>query len=132
VKKMIQRGRIVSPENTLISRRISARVAARGVISLTNGENLVVARMYDIAMGGISFLYAEDCDLPGGEIKMDILLFETLANVELFMSQAKSRISWRKYMHDPEEGTAVLRAGVEFLDLSPLHRAALKGWIRTA
>ena len=53
-------------------------------------------RIFDIALGGFSFLNPNDSDLPGSEIRMDILLFETKNNVELFISQARTRILWRR------------------------------------
>ena len=100
-----------------MSRRASARIRARGVVALTSLEEPVIARSYDIAPGGVSFLHLKDLDLAGGEITMDILLFDARTDIEHFISQAKGRITWKECISDPESDETVLRFGVEFLEL---------------
>lgn len=112
-----------------VLRRTSLRIVANGVVALMNRDSLVVARIYDIALGGFSFLRANDSDLPGSEIRMDILLFEMKNNIELFISQARCRILGKDHMYEPGIGTSVLRFRVKFLHLNPEHRDILSLWI---
>jgi hypothetical protein len=109
-----------------ISRRASTRIRAHGVVALTSLEQPIITRIFDIAPGGVSFLHPNDLDILSGEIEMDILLFDSLTNVEYFISQAKGRITSNTCISDPQSDTPVTRFGVEFLKLDLLHLDVLK------
>ena len=115
----------MSPPN-VISRRTSSRFKARGILTLTDLEDPIIARIFDIAPGGLSFLYPNDFNFPGREIKMDIIIFDDLTDSEYFINEAKGKITSKQCISDPENGTPFLRYGVEFLELGSLHQDVLK------
>jgi hypothetical protein len=125
VDKMIQ-GNIISPTSGLISRRTSARIKVRGVVTLSSLDEPSIAGIYDITFKGMSFLHCNDLGVPGNEIMMDIIIYDGLTNVEFFMSEVKGRISSKACIPDPESGIPILRFGIEFLELNALHRDIIR------
>jgi hypothetical protein len=109
-----------------ISRRTSTRIRAHGILTLTDLDEPIIARIFDIAPGGLSFLHLNDLSLPSGEITMDIIIFDDLTNFEYFINEAKGRIISKHCISDPEIGTPFLRFGVEFFELDSLHQDVLK------
>jgi hypothetical protein len=119
------RENIMASGPTIISGRTSLRMSVRGIVALTNLEEPGIARIYDISLGGVSFLHLNDLGLPGSEIKMDIIIYFGLTNVEYFISDTKGKITSKERIPDPQCGTPILRFGVEFLELDLTQRDIL-------
>ena len=111
-------------------RRTSTRLRAHGVVVMKGLEKPVVATSYDIAPGGVSFVHLSDLGVVGGEIMMDILLFDTHINKEHYVSQVKGRIRWKERVFDPENEETVLRFGVEFFELDSPQRDVLRSCLK--
>lgn len=109
-----------------ISRRISTRVRANGIVALTGGEKPVVTRIYDIGAGGLSFLHVDAREDTGIHLTMDVLLFDVHHGEELLIGQLKGRVTARELVADPVRKAPAWRYGVEFINLEAGQRRALK------
>jgi hypothetical protein len=119
-------GNIISYIPDMISRRNSARRRVRGIVTLLSLDEPSIAGIYDITLKGMSFLHLNDLGVPGDEIKMDVIIYDGLTNVEFFMSEVKGRITSKGCIPDPESSIPILRFGVEFLELDASHKDTIR------
>lgn len=119
-------------KQNVVSRRTSKRFRANGIVALPNGEKPIVARVYDIATDGMSFLHVNDQGIASSAIKMDILIFDVQSDDEFFISLIKGRVISKERITDPENKAPIWLFRVEFLDLDASHRQALKTCVRLA
>ena len=126
---MIQEN-IVFHKRNVVSRRISTRFRANGIVALPGGIKPIVARVYDIATDGMSFLHVNDQGITSSAIKMDILIFDVQSDDEFFISLIKGRVKSKELVTDPENKAPIWLFNVEFLDLDAGHRQALKTCVR--
>ena len=88
--------------------RKSNRLRAKGIVVLASFDKPVVTNIYDIASGGVSFLYASEIARVTGEFKMDILIFDNQTNFEYFFTQIKGQVTSSALVCDPKSGRLVV------------------------
>ncbi len=108
------------------TKRKSNRTRANGIAALTNFPKPIVTRIYDIALGGISLLCAEEMDVTEGALKMDILIFDILTNFEYLINQVTGHFKSKKLVTDPKSKTSTWRYSVEFVGLDSGRKNRLK------
>lgn len=108
------------------TKRKSNRTRANGIAALTNFAKPVVTRIYDIALGGISLLCAEEMDVTDGALKMDILVFDSLTNFEYLINQVTGHVKSKKIVTDPKSKSPTWRYSVEFVGLDSVEQNRLK------
>lgn len=117
---MIQGNRIAQNQD-VISRRISTRFRANGIVALPGFEKPIVARVYDIATNGVSFLHVNEQGITSSEIEMDILIFDIQSDDEFFINQIKGRVKSKELVADPQNKAPIWLFSVEFVDLDAKH-----------
>lgn len=115
-----------NPNNFQKTTRKSIRSRLNGIVALTSLEQPVVATIYDIAPGGVSFLHANERDITNNKFKMDILIFDCQTDFEYFIGQVKGRVKSKELVSEPKSNTPIWRFGVEFLDLDSLSESMLQ------
>lgn len=112
------------------TRRKSTRTMANGIVALSNFAKPIVTKIYDIAPGGVSFLYADEMDVEEVALEMDILIFNILTNFEYLLNQVMGRVTSKKLVAGPKSRIPAWRYGVEFVDLDSDKHKQLKYLMR--
>ncbi len=112
--------------NVLHNKRKSNRTRAYGIVALTSLTKPVVTKIFDIAPGGVSFIYAEEMDVTESALEMDILIFDILTNFEYLINQFTGRVKSKKLVADPKSKVSTWRYSVEFVDLDSEKQNRLK------
>ncbi|TKB06361.1 PilZ domain-containing protein [Desulforhopalus sp. IMCC35007] len=103
-------------------RRQSIRFETKGIVVLTGFEEPVVANIYDIAPGGVSFVHADKKNINNVDLKMEILIYDSHTDFDYFIGQISGRGKFMELVSDPINKLPVWRYGVEFSDIdSPQH-----------
>jgi hypothetical protein len=114
-----------SGENYNSMKRKANRFRTNGIVALTNLEKPVLSNIYDISSGGASFLHVDETAVDKVEIKMDILIYDSLTDFEYFISQVNGRVVWRELVADPENNFPVWRFNVAFFDMDSAQQSKL-------
>lgn len=99
-------------------RRKSIRFVTKGIVVLTGFEEPVVANIYDIASGGVSFVHADEKNISNVDFKMEILIYDSQTDFDYFISQISGRGKSMELISDPINNLPIWRYGVEFLDIN--------------
>ena len=108
------------------TKRKSIRTITNGIVALTNLAMPVVTKIYDIAPGGVSFVYFDEIDVTEGSLEMDILIFNIRTEFEYLLDQVMGRVRSKKFLADPKSRKPTWRYGVEFVDLDREKQQRLK------
>lgn len=84
-----------------------------------------MTNIYDITVGGVSFLHTNEKKLSDSELQMDILIFDSQTNFEYFIGPINGRITSKEQVPHPKSKSLVWRYGVEFFNLDVLNRNKL-------
>lgn len=122
---MIQENFILNRQD-LIPGGMSTRFRANGIVALPGCEKPIVARIYDLAADGMSFLHVNDQGIAASETVMDILIFDAQSDDEFLISQIKGCVKSKELIADPENKAPIWRFSVEFADLDFEHRQVLE------
>ncbi len=106
--------------------RKSSRTRANGIVALTNFTKPVVTKIYDLAPGGVSFLYANETEITESALKMDILIFDILTNFEYLISQVSGNVKSKRLVTHPKSKAPTWRYSVAFVDLDSAKQNRLK------
>ena len=108
------------------TKRKSTRIMANGIVALTNFVKPVVTKIYDIAPGGVSFLYVDEMDVAAEALEMDILIFNVQTDFEYLINQVMGRVTSKKLFTDRNSRLPTWRYGVEFVDIDSEKQNKLK------
>ncbi len=109
------------------SRRKADRFKTHGIVALTSFEKPIAASIYDIALGGVSFITANEMEICRNEFRIEILIFNSLTDFEYLISQVMVRVIWKGLVFDPEIHKPIWRFNVEYIDLDSLQQRKLQG-----
>lgn len=115
-----------NPKDFQDTKRKSIRYRINGIVALTSFEKLVVTNIYDISLGGLSFLHGNDTDLTNSQLKMDILIFDIQSDFEYFISGVKGQLNSKELFLEKVSNVPIWRCHVEFLDLDGLQQSLLQ------
>lgn len=113
---MIQENFILNKHDAMPG-NMSTRFRANGIVALPGCEKPIVARIYDLAADGMSFLHVNDQGIATTETVMDILVFDAQSDEEFLISQIKGRVKSKELIADPENKAQIWRFCIEFADL---------------
>ena len=104
------------------TRRKSIRFVTKGIVVLTGFEEPLVANIYDIAPGGVSFVHADQKNINNVDFKMEILIYDSKTDFDFFIGQISGRGKFMELVFDPINNLPIWRYGIEFVDInSPQH-----------
>lgn len=100
------------------NKRQSIRLVIKGIVVLTGFEEPVVANIYDIAPGGVSFVHADEKNITNVDFKMEILIYDSQTDFDYFIGQISGRGKSMELVSDSINSSRLWRYGVEFSDIN--------------
>ena len=108
------------------NRRQSIRFETKGIVVLTDFEEPIVANIYDIAAGGVSFVHAGEKNIRNVDFKMEILIYDSHTDFDYFIGQISGRGKFMELVSDPVNNLPSWRYGVEFSDINSAQHKRLQ------
>lgn len=90
-----------NPNDYQHTKQKSIRSRINGILALTSLEKLLVPNIYDISLGGLSFLHANEKDVSNSLFKMDIVIFDIQTDFEYLITGVKGWVNSKELSLEP-------------------------------